>query len=323
MHQKIRNIPFELKELKENGEFVGIASVYGNIDHGNDVVEPGAFDKSIAEHGAKVRLMDSHKVRIGVATVTSTPEGLKAVGKINVEKQSGAEAYSDLKFYQEHGQPMGMSIGYETIKATPASKSKDGARHLEEVRLWEVTITEFPMNELAIVTNVKSIHDLLLSMKEREGKTDFDSELQKLQLRAAIYQLEDALSTTLWKIRRDTEIEDQVAASGETIEKFKEGYLSVLPDILAMDAENVAAYGYMSMPGVEEKAGRKLSKATRDAIAKTIESLQSLLASADKSGAETENKSAPPTEDAPNPVVDDNPAELVDLVSRIGSIIPA
>jgi hypothetical protein len=218
---------------------------------------------------------------------------------------------------------MGMSSGYATTKATPASKSKDGARHLEEIRLWDVTITEFPMNELAMVTSVKSIQELLKAMKDKENKTDFDSELQKLQLRSAIYQLEEALSTTLWKIRRDPEVEDQVATAGETIDKFKEGYLAVLPDIIAMDAENASAWGYMSMPDVEEKAGRKLSKATREAIAKTIESLQAILAAAEKTAATDENKSAPPTEDAPNPVVEENPAELTDLVNRIGSIIPA
>lgn len=319
MHEQLRNIPFELKSISDSGEFVGMASVYGNIDHGNDVMEPGAFDESIREHGAKVRLMDNHKARIGVATVRSTAQGLEATGKINTDKQSGAEALSDLKFYKANGMPMGMSIGYQTKDYDPAHKTKDGARHLKKVRLWEVTITEMPMNEQALVTSVKSMQDLVKSLKAIEGKTDFDSELIKIQLRAIIYMLEQALSNTLWKIRRDSQVADKIAASAEAIDRFKAGYMAVLPDILEMDSDS--GLSYMSMPAIQEKAGRKLSKQSRSAITETISKLQALLDDSDPA-----EKSLAPTGASPEGEGDDNPppaesSDAADILKKINAAL--
>jgi uncharacterized protein len=45
--------------------------------------------------------------------------------------------------------------GYDTIQAT-----YDGdVRHLTELKLWEVSVVTFPMNEMALVTGVKSLSD--------------------------------------------------------------------------------------------------------------------------------------------------------------------
>jgi len=322
MYQQLRNIPFELKELSDDGDFVGLASTYGNIDGGNDVVEPGAFDKTIAERGSKVRLMDNHRVRIGVATVESVKEGLKATGKINTDKQSGKEALSDLKFYRDHGQPLGMSIGYETIDAVPPSKSKDGARHLKEIRLWEVTVTEFPMNEMAVVTSVKSIRDLIASVKARrkEGKDDFTAELETIQLYAAPYQMISALSSALASIRYDSEITDKVAPSAESIQQFLAAYTEMLPAL--QDLMDEDSMGWMSRPGFEQKTGRVLSQANRDLISRCVKDLQSLLDSTNEEESSSEEKSGTPTGAADKSEPEDLHSAEVKLVSDIRSLIP-
>lgn len=321
MHEQLRNIPFEFKELSDSGEFVGYASVYGNIDQGNDVVDPGAFDKTIGERGGKVRLMDSHKTRIGMATVESTPIGLRAIGKINTKKQSGREALSDLKFYQENGLPMGMSIGYETVKADPPHATKDGARHLKEVRLWEVTITEFPMNASAQVTSVKSIRDLIASIKAGNGETKdaFTSELQTIQLFAARYQMLQALSSSLSSIIYDDEVTDRVAASKESIQQFMTAYLEMLPEYLALTSANRE---WMSGPDFDTKSGRVLSQANRDLIERCVKDLQALLESTDttkeKSDTpETSVKSSTPIGAATQSEVDDRPSAEQALLDEI------
>lgn len=145
---------FELKSLSEDGTFEGAASPYGVTDLGDDVVEPGAFTKTIAERGSKVRLLDGHTVRVGIAAVSETPTALMAKGKFNLGKAAGRDAYSDLKFYQENGLPMGLSIGYFPVKA---ERDQKGIRHLKEIRLHEISVTEFPMNESATVHSVKSV----------------------------------------------------------------------------------------------------------------------------------------------------------------------
>ena len=44
-------VPLELKSLKTR-QIEGHGSVFGNVDLGGDVVLPGAFKSSLAEHGA-------------------------------------------------------------------------------------------------------------------------------------------------------------------------------------------------------------------------------------------------------------------------------
>ena len=146
------NIRFELKELSDTGEFEGLASVFGNVDQGGDVVHPGAFKQTIMRRKGRVPLLRDHRTPVGVAYVEESADGLKARGVLNLDKDAAREVYSDLKFYREHDMPMGMSFGYDAVK----KDSKDGVRNLREVKLYEVTLTEFPMNEAAGVTAVKS-----------------------------------------------------------------------------------------------------------------------------------------------------------------------
>jgi Escherichia/Staphylococcus phage prohead protease len=276
MHEVLRNIKFELKELSDAGDFTGYASIYGNIDNGNDVVEPGAFDKSIAEYGNKIRLMDGHKVRIGVATISSDSIGLKTVGKINTKKQSGAEALSDLRFYRDNGFPMGMSIGYQTLKADLPHQTKDGARHLKELRAWEATITEFPMNEKAQVTSVKAMRQLIDSVKadRQSGTKDFAAQLREIQLYAAPYQIISAMCSELCEIRMNGD-PDAVALSGAVFDDARAEYVAMLPDYMAL--LNSDSMGYMSLAGIEKKAGALISQAEREEVERAIKALQSVI----------------------------------------------
>lgn len=148
----IYDCKFDLHEVKDSGEFTGLAAVYGNIDLGMDVIEPGAFAKTIEENGGKVPLLLDHRVAIGISEVSDSASGLKTHGILNMDKAVAREVHSDLKFYQAQGKPYGMSIGYDPLK-----KSWEGdIRHLKEIRLVETTVTLFPMNPAARVGAVKA-----------------------------------------------------------------------------------------------------------------------------------------------------------------------
>src|SRR6266566_5269881 len=62
-------VRLQIKSLDEAGRFVGLASTYGNVDLGGDVVEPGAFQKTITDRGGEVPLLFAHDSRqpIGLA----------------------------------------------------------------------------------------------------------------------------------------------------------------------------------------------------------------------------------------------------------------
>jgi uncharacterized protein len=146
MKQEFR---FECKSISPDGTFVGLGAVYNNVDLGNDMILPGAFTKTLAEKGGQVPLLMGHdsKLPIGLARLTDSPEGLMVRGELVLEADGSRSAYALLK----KGVIRGLSIGYDTIQA----KVVDGIRKLSELKLWEISLTAFPMNPEAMITSVK------------------------------------------------------------------------------------------------------------------------------------------------------------------------
>jgi uncharacterized protein len=144
----------ELKSVSESGEFSGLASVYNVEDLGGDLVEPGAFTKTLAASKARP-LLWQHRDPIGTVQLVDTPKALELRGKLSLGVQQAKEAYVLLK----DGAVEGISIGYESIR----SDFIGGVRHLKEVRLWEVSLVTFPMLPSAQVTEIKSGEILQIS----------------------------------------------------------------------------------------------------------------------------------------------------------------
>lgn len=145
---------FEIKrEPDEDGVFEGYASVFDVVDQGMDVVAKGAFRKSLGS-GRKVKMLwqhDPNKV-IGIwDEMREDDRGLYVKGRLLKEVQLGREAMALMRA----GAIDSMSIGYRTIEAIPEASGR--VRKLTEVDLFEVSVVTFPMNEAALVTNVKSV----------------------------------------------------------------------------------------------------------------------------------------------------------------------
>jgi HK97 family phage prohead protease len=145
-----RTFPFELKALSERGVFEGLASTYSTVDEGGDLVVPGAFTRTLREKGDTRPILWSHDVRnpLGLGTLTDTPAGLVIRGELDLDTQSGREAYSRLKKKIVSG----LSIGYRTV----LDKMEKGIRRLLDLELYEVSLCCFPMNTEAVVTAVKA-----------------------------------------------------------------------------------------------------------------------------------------------------------------------
>lgn len=148
----------ELKGLTDTGTFEGYASTFGERDLGGDIVVEGAFTKSLKASGANgVKMFADHdpRKRIGVWTsITEDSKGLYVKGRLLLEKKDGQEAYIDLK----EGVIDAMSIGYQTIQENFDGRRK--ARMLKEVKLMEISLVPFGMNQSARVTGVKSAGDI-------------------------------------------------------------------------------------------------------------------------------------------------------------------
>jgi len=134
----------------DGGGFEGIASVYGNVDSYGDIVEPGAFTKTLSGRGSNVPILWQHNAAlpIGSGEVYETSKGLAIRGRILDTVTQGREALALLRA----GAVKGLSIGYRTIKDEWDVVRK--TRRLVEVKLYEVSVVTFPANELATVEAV-------------------------------------------------------------------------------------------------------------------------------------------------------------------------
>jgi uncharacterized protein len=148
-----RDFNLRIKSVDEAaGTFIGLGAVYGNVDLGNDVIDPGAFTRTLGA-GKSFPVLWQHDPSnpIGTAKITDTREGLLVNGKLELTDPTAQKAYTFMKA----GVVKGLSIGYDTMQST-----MDGdIRHLTELRLWEISCVTFAMNESAQVSSVKAISD--------------------------------------------------------------------------------------------------------------------------------------------------------------------
>lgn len=254
----------------DTGRFEGLASVYGITDLGGDIVEKGAFNKSIKDRGAEVPILWQHDsgLSIGLGEVHDTPKGLAISGQLELELPEAKSAYIRLKA----GLVKGLSIGYKSI---PDKTTMDkGIRRLKEVILYEVSLVTFPMNEKALVTAVKG--------NLTEEKADFTTTLEAAQTWAQRYMMEQALCESLSSIVWDTQMsaEDRITAADESIGQFRDQYIEFLPRLFALMDSRYKA----QIEAFETKEGRTISKATRTRIEEAITSLQALLEATEAAG---------------------------------------
>jgi hypothetical protein len=160
-------IDCELKEIAEDGTFRGIASVYGAEDLGGDVINKGAFTKTIQEN-PNIVILWQHDARevIGTGTVKEWQGKIMLDGKLDLEDPMGQKAYKKLK----NRMIKGLSIGFQAIKTSWKDIEGRAVRHIEELKLWEVSVVTFPMLPSAQVTSVKNADELQQRIDALETK---------------------------------------------------------------------------------------------------------------------------------------------------------
>jgi HK97 family phage prohead protease len=177
----LKSFPMKLGQIDDAGSFTGWASVYNNVDQGGDAVQRGAFTKSIQSQGRGITLLWQHRAAepIGLGRVSDQEKGLQVEGQLLLSDPIAERAYQHLRA----GTVKGLSIGYDTVKASPAS---GGGRLLQELKLWEVSLVTFPMNTATVVDSIKSLHDaerLLCSLRKEDlEKAETLNQLQPSKL---------------------------------------------------------------------------------------------------------------------------------------------
>jgi HK97 family phage prohead protease len=122
----------------------GYGAIFGTLDSDNEIVDRGAFTASLAESRRtrkSILMMWMHQQDqiIGVwDSVTEDQKGLLCSGHLLPSVQKGAEALALIS-----AKAVGdLSIGFKTVRAVRVN----GVRHIQEARLFEVSLVSFGSN---------------------------------------------------------------------------------------------------------------------------------------------------------------------------------
>jgi uncharacterized protein len=184
-----RDFNLKIKSLDDEGAFVGLGAVYGNVDLGGDVIDPGAFSRTLnAAKSFPVLWQHDPSNPIGTCKITDTPQGLQVNGTLMLSDPTAQKAHTFMKA----GVVKGLSIGYDTVQATYVGD----VRHLTELKLWEISCVTFPMNESAMVTGVKALSDddrmkHLTAIREHSRSIDHHQRAIRQHLKSMLDDVDD------------------------------------------------------------------------------------------------------------------------------------
>jgi len=144
----------------------GWAAVFGNVDSYGDVIQPGAFAKTITDRKDRIAFCYQHEIDepIGkILLLEERPFGLWVEVAISASE-------GDIQTKIKEGILKEMSIGYRTINSTETIVNEQTIYNLTEIKLYEISLVTIAANELATIEGMKS----------EEKKTYFDDAFERL-----------------------------------------------------------------------------------------------------------------------------------------------
>jgi HK97 family phage prohead protease len=197
--------PIEIKTAEKDGSFTGYAAVFGNVDLGDDVIQPGAFKSAKTTRDGMLRIAIGHRLDLlaGKANFTQDERGLRVEGQLSLGVSYVRDNYELMK----DGVLDGLSVGFNILPdgAVYEERADRWVRVIRSAELWEFSIVPFGMNPEALIDSVKatSIRDFEsqlrgLGYSQTEAKAYASGGFKSLPHRdgrADSEMLEDALKT--------------------------------------------------------------------------------------------------------------------------------
>lgn len=162
-NRALKTIQFKTESFDEDeGIFSGYGAVFGNVDSGGDIIEHGAFTKTLAKGWERVKILALHNdaiLPIGRPVELREDEnGLYLKAKI-----SDTATGRDVKTLIKDGVLSELSIGYDPVVF---EFDENQIRHLKELELFEISVVTWAMNEQALITDYKSLDKKAAELRE-------------------------------------------------------------------------------------------------------------------------------------------------------------
>lgn len=205
---EVKSVSVEFKAEAE-GVITAYAAVFDTTDSYGDVIQKGAFAKTIAERKDRIKVLFNHDgwSRLPIGKPLTMEED--AYGLLTATKMSQTQQAQDIYTLAKEGIINELSIGYYALKAqyTEDGSSDRAAgiwRRLTEVKLIEYSFLSVPpANEGAVITGIKSEQDLEREIKRWKAITELNlatkagraiSAANAKKILAALTELQDLVS---------------------------------------------------------------------------------------------------------------------------------
>lgn len=143
------------------GEFTALVSVFGNIDSYGDVVQPGAFERTLKEWSASgypIPVYWGHNLsdpdyNIGsIVEAVETDRGLQVRAQLDMDSPKAPQVYRLLR----GGRVKEFSFGYQVRDAGWGEKDGTEVYELRDIDLYEVSVVPVGANPATELQTVKT-----------------------------------------------------------------------------------------------------------------------------------------------------------------------
>jgi HK97 family phage prohead protease len=156
----------ELIDADEKAGIIkGYGSYFGNKDSDNDVIMKGAYKKTIAENGERVKYLYQHDMNQPIGKMTELYEDEK--GLVFVAEIAKTQLGKDVVELMKSGVITENSVGIMPIQ----KNNKGDFREITEVKLYEISAVTLAANDQAKILDVKGNIDVEKLSKRYDNLT--------------------------------------------------------------------------------------------------------------------------------------------------------
>jgi HK97 family phage prohead protease len=220
MKNELKFKNFQIKEFKEddggNLTITGYGAVFGNIDSYGDIIEKGAFAKTLSDRKGRIAFCYQHDIYNPIGKILEAKEDDNGLWMEVMLSKADQDIITKVK----EGILSEMSIGYRTIESKSEVRDGQDIELLTEIKLFEVSLVTIAANPLALVTG----------MKAEEKRDKINSEFDRVialtrsdNLKFEIMMLKALVCNEPLKVdeSKDTQKQDEPLTSKEALEILK------------------------------------------------------------------------------------------------------
>ena len=157
----------QISDIDENlGIVKGYGSVFGNKDSDNDIIEKGAYRRTIKNNGSRVKYLYQHDITKPIGKMKELYEDEK--GLVFVAEVPKTTFGNEVLELMKYGVIDENSVGIMPVKK---DYDEDGIRVIKEAKLYEISAVTIAANDEAKILEVKGEYDNIDYLTKRFDKS--------------------------------------------------------------------------------------------------------------------------------------------------------